>query len=89
VTDLTPNSPVPNAVSSSRTEDPPIREDYLGIPFIDWLTLFLDYAVVLATAGKRGESYQVCEAARDCVAFKTVDFSFLILVASCGTYSPW
>lgn len=40
--------------------------DYRGIAFSSWLDIFLDFALCLARNGKMKESYEICEAAKDC-----------------------
>ncbi|KAF6843688.1 RNA polymerase III transcription factor tfIIIc [Colletotrichum musicola] len=64
-------------------------DGYRGIPFGEWLGLFLDYAISLALAGRGEEAYQVCEAARDSIVFvNSKDHMFLIHVAwaACAIY---
>ncbi|KAF0315356.1 RNA polymerase III transcription factor tfiiic [Colletotrichum asianum] len=64
-------------------------DGYRGIPFREWLELFLDYAVSLALANRAEEAYQVCEAARDSIVFvNSKDYMFLIHVAwaACAIY---
>lgn len=64
-------------------------DGYRGIPFGEWLGLFLDYAISLALAGRGEEAYQVCEAARDSIVFvNSKDYMFLIHVAWAGKLSP-
>lgn len=43
-----------------------VPEDYRGIPFNSWLDIFLDFALCLARHGKMKESYEMCQAAKDC-----------------------
>jgi general transcription factor 3C polypeptide 3 (transcription factor C subunit 4) len=85
--DLIPAQHTLGTTLGSRSLDLPVPTDYAGVPVSEWLTLFLDYAVALAVKGNREESYRVCQAARDSVAFKTVDFVFRINVAWCGTWA--
>ncbi|KAK1992952.1 RNA polymerase III transcription factor tfiiic [Colletotrichum falcatum] len=64
-------------------------DGYRGIPFGEWLELFLDYAISLALANRAEEAYQVCEAARDSIVFvNSKDYMFLIHVAwaACAIY---
>ncbi|KAF9875669.1 RNA polymerase III transcription factor tfiiic [Colletotrichum karsti] len=64
-------------------------DGYRGIPFGEWLELFLDYAISLALANRGEEAYQVCEAARDSIVFvNSKDYMFLIHVAwaACAIY---
>ncbi|KAH8880755.1 TPR-like protein [Thozetella sp. PMI_491] len=65
------------------------RRDYRGIPFSEWLDIFLEYALSLVRDKKRKESYAVCQAARDSVVFATREDTFLIHVAwaSCAVYA--
>lgn len=61
-------------------------DGYRGIPFGEWLELFLDYAISLALANRAEEAYQVCEAARDSIVFvNSKDYMFMIHVAWAGT----
>lgn len=64
----------------------PLDDDgYRGIPFGEWLELFLDYAICLAIGGNGEEAYLVCEAARDSIVFtNSKDYMFLIHVAWAG-----
>ncbi|KAI0971753.1 hypothetical protein F4678DRAFT_431779 [Xylaria arbuscula] len=60
---------------------------YRGVPFSQWLDLFLEYAVGLAHFERFQEAYQVCESARDAEVFnKNREDMFLIHVtwASCA-----
>lgn len=58
---------------------------YRGVPFSDWLVLFLEYALGLAHRGKFTESYKVCESARDAVVFSnSKEDMFLIHVTWAG-----
>ncbi len=56
------------------------RPDYRGIPFSNWLDIFLEYALSLVRAKKRKESYAICQAARDSIVFATTEDTFLIHV---------
>ncbi|CAI6097131.1 unnamed protein product [Clonostachys chloroleuca] len=60
-----------------------------GISFDEWLNLFLDYAVGLAAAHRREESYSVCEAAKDSTVFQSPNHNFAIYVAwsVCAIYT--
>ena len=42
-----------------------VPDDYCGISFDEWLDLFLEYALVLATEGHGEEAYDVLAAAAD------------------------
>ncbi|KAI1133052.1 hypothetical protein F5Y10DRAFT_230058 [Nemania abortiva] len=60
---------------------------YRGVPFSEWLDLFLEYAIGLAHYERFQESYQVCESARDAEVFaKNKEDMFLIHVtwAACA-----
>lgn len=58
---------------------------YRGVPFNEWLDLFLEYATGLAHAGKYQQAYSVCESARDAVMFSnSKDDLFVIHVAWAG-----
>ncbi|OAA58477.1 sam domain containing protein [Niveomyces insectorum RCEF 264] len=57
---------------------PTARRDYRGIPFDDWLALFLEYALRLAHAGRTAEAYAVCQAAHDSTVYRQNDSAFLI-----------
>ncbi|KAH6661637.1 hypothetical protein F5X68DRAFT_162044 [Plectosphaerella plurivora] len=77
---------IPGQVDESR---PPNDDGYRGIPFGEWLELFLDYAICLAMGGNGEEAYSVCEAARDSIVFtNSKDYMFLIHVAwaACAIY---
>ncbi|TDZ29535.1 Transcription factor tau subunit sfc4 [Colletotrichum trifolii] len=78
------------SLSDEKGLDIPCEDDgYRGIPFGEWLELFLDYAVSLALANRGEEAYQVCEAARDSIVFvNSKDYMFLIHVAwaACAIY---
>lgn len=55
---------------------------YRGVPFNEWLDLFLEYAMGLAQTGRFQEAYKVCESARDSTIFsKSKEDMFLIHVA--------
>ncbi|ROT38863.1 TPR-like protein [Sodiomyces alkalinus F11] len=76
--------------TEARRDNPPPNDDgHRGIPFGDWLELFLDYAISLALCGRGEEAHQVCEAARDSIVFTdSKDYMFLIHVAwaACAVY---
>ncbi|KJR87796.1 general transcription factor 3C polypeptide 3 (transcription factor C subunit 4) [Sporothrix schenckii 1099-18] len=57
------------------------RRDYRGIPFDDWLALFLEYALGLAHAGRTTEAYAVCQSAHDSTVYRQEDSMFLIHLA--------
>ena len=60
---------------------------YRGVPFSEWLDLFLEYAMGLAHTGKAQEAYKVCESARDAVVFSnSKEDMFLIHVAWAGKF---
>ncbi|KJZ75989.1 hypothetical protein HIM_04445 [Hirsutella minnesotensis 3608] len=60
-----------------------------GISFDDWLDLFLDYAIGLASAHRRDEAYQICQAAKDSTVFQSPEHVFTIHVAwsVCAVYA--
>ncbi|CAK7227941.1 transcription factor TFIIIC subunit tfc4 [Sporothrix bragantina] len=62
------------------------RREYRGIPFDDWLALFLEYALGLAHAGRTTEAYAVCQSAHDSTVYQQEDSMFLIHMtwASCA-----
>ncbi|CAK7562487.1 MAG: transcription factor TFIIIC subunit tfc4 [Sporothrix epigloea] len=64
----------------------PARREYRGIPFDDWLALFLEYALSLAHAGRTTEAYAVCQSAHDSNVYQSEDSMFLIHMtwASCA-----
>ncbi|KAI1374664.1 TPR-like protein [Hypoxylon crocopeplum] len=64
-----------------------IAVSYRGVPFDDWLDLFLEYALALAQTGRFEDAYKVCENARDTTIFsKSKQDLFLINVtwAACA-----
>ncbi|KAI0841722.1 TPR-like protein [Hypoxylon sp. FL0890] len=63
-----------------------IAVSYRGVPFNEWLDLFLEYAIGLAQTGKFQEAYKICESARDATVFKSKEDMFLIHVtwAACA-----
>lgn len=66
-----------------------VRHEHRGIPFDQWLDLFLEYALHLAFARQSQESYEVLTAARDSVVFKNKDNAFLIYITHAGMPSPF
>lgn len=62
----------------------PPRDDYLGIPFREWLDLFLEYALNLARSGHLQEAYQVCESARDSIIFLQSHEDLLLIHTAWG-----
>ncbi|KAK2051703.1 RNA polymerase III transcription factor tfiiic [Colletotrichum caudatum] len=80
---------IPSLSDDKRTSVMNEDDGYHGIPFGEWLELFLDYAISLALANRAEEAYQVCEAARDSIVFvNSKDYMFLIHVAwaACAIY---
>ena len=66
-------------------KDPTIPTEYRGIPFEDWLDVFLEYALCLAKQGKRTRAYEFVQAAYDCnVWYHSHESCFLIHVAWIG-----
>ncbi|EJT72679.1 hypothetical protein GGTG_09538 [Gaeumannomyces tritici R3-111a-1] len=66
------------------------RHEHRGIPFDDWLDLFLEYAVGLARQGRTGDAYAVCQSARDSIVYnKARDSMTLIHLAwaSCAVHA--
>lgn len=45
--------------------------DYRDISFNSWLDIFLEFALALARNGRMKESYEICEAAKDCALYYT------------------
>ncbi|KAK3357327.1 hypothetical protein B0T25DRAFT_589631 [Lasiosphaeria hispida] len=66
-----------------------IPQEHRGIPFDQWLDVFLEYAFSLVRAGKHREAYVVCHAARDSIIWSAIEHTFLIHVAwaSCAVYA--
>ncbi|KAG4257055.1 hypothetical protein FPRO03_04065 [Fusarium proliferatum] len=79
----------PQPGSEGRDDGTSTPDAHQGISFNNWLDLFLDYAIGLATAHRRDEAYQVCEAARDSTAFQAPEHGFMIHVAwsVCAIYT--
>ena len=78
------------AVANNRKHLPlNFPSDHRGIPFDQWLDLFLDYAFCLVRAGQHREAYIVCHAARDSTVWAAKETTFLIHVAwaSCAVYA--
>ncbi|CAK7230546.1 transcription factor TFIIIC subunit tfc4 [Sporothrix eucalyptigena] len=75
-----PTAPTGAAPSASA------RREYRGIPFDEWLALFLEYALGLAHAGRTTEAYAVCQSAHDSTVYQQEDSMFLIHMtwASCA-----
>ncbi|EPE36106.1 TPR-like protein [Glarea lozoyensis ATCC 20868] len=44
-------------------------DTYRGMSFDAWLDIFMEFAICLAKRGKLKESYEMCQAAKDCVIF--------------------
>ncbi|KAI1265137.1 hypothetical protein F5Y18DRAFT_427258 [Xylariaceae sp. FL1019] len=52
---------------------------YRGVPFGEWLELFLEYAIALAHLDRFQEAYKICESARDAEVFaKSKEDMFLV-----------
>ncbi|KAI1106866.1 TPR-like protein [Jackrogersella minutella] len=59
-----------------------VAVSYRGVPFDEWLDLFLEYAIGLAQTGRFQDAYKVCEAARDSTIYsRSKEDMFLIHVA--------
>ncbi|KXJ94601.1 hypothetical protein Micbo1qcDRAFT_193734 [Microdochium bolleyi] len=72
----------PESENISRPVGDRVGFAYRGVPFNEWLDLFLEYATGLAHAGKYQQAYSVCESARDAVMFSnSKDDLFVIHVA--------
>ncbi|KAI1505503.1 hypothetical protein F5X99DRAFT_368242 [Biscogniauxia marginata] len=77
----------PHGPSAERKLGERTAISYRGVPFNDWLELFLEYAVSLAHYGKYQDAYKVCEYARDAEVFaKSREDMFLLHVtwAACA-----
>jgi general transcription factor 3C polypeptide 3 (transcription factor C subunit 4) len=59
--------------------------NYRGVPFNEWLDLFLEYATGLAHCGKSQEGIQICQAAADANVFvNSKEDMFLIYLTMAG-----
>ncbi|KAL7626946.1 transcription factor TFIIIC subunit tfc4 [Parahypoxylon ruwenzoriense] len=77
----------PEGSSTERPVTEQVAISYRGVPFDEWLDLFLEYAISLAQIGKFQDAYKVCESARDAMIFsKSKENLFLIHVtwAACA-----
>jgi len=65
------------------------RVEHRGIPFNDWLDLFLEYAIGLVHFNKVKEAYSVCISARDSIVYQAKDNMFLIHLtwATCALHA--
>ncbi|KAL8367320.1 hypothetical protein RB595_009173 [Gaeumannomyces hyphopodioides] len=66
------------------------RHEHRGIPFDDWLDLFLEYAVGLARQGRTGDAYAVCQSARDSIVYNKARDSMMLIHlawASCAVHA--
>ncbi|CAK7217560.1 transcription factor TFIIIC subunit tfc4 [Sporothrix curviconia] len=79
-------TPTPAAAAPAAAPPASVRREYRGIPFDDWLALFLEYALGLAHAGRTTEAYAVCQSAHDSTVYQQEDSMFLIHMtwASCA-----
>lgn len=79
-------SSAPAAAPATAAPSASARREYRGIPFDDWLALFLEYALGLAHAGRTAEAYAVCQSAHDSTVYQQEDSMFLIHMtwASCA-----
>lgn len=66
-----------------------IRHEHRGIPFNEWLDLFLEYAISLALEHRTQESYDICASAKDSIVFKDKENAFLIHLAYASALSPF
>lgn len=81
--DINPEDP------STERQTKQVPVSYRGVPFDEWLLLFLEYAISLAQVGKFEQAYKVCESARDASIFaKSKEDLFLIHVTWAGKTSP-
>ncbi|KAI1144565.1 TPR-like protein [Hypoxylon sp. FL0543] len=73
-------------VEKAEKQTKQVAVSYRGVPFNEWLELFLEYAIGLAQAGKFQDAYKICESARDATVFKSKEDMFLIHVtwAACA-----
>ncbi|KAI6598929.1 hypothetical protein MCOR08_006065 [Pyricularia oryzae] len=55
------------------------RQEHRGIPFNDWLDLFLEYAISLARQQRIGEAYAVCQSARDSIVYGKAKDSLMLI----------
>ncbi|KAI1082231.1 TPR-like protein [Whalleya microplaca] len=77
----------PQSSGTERQIREQIAISYRGVPFNEWLDLFLEYAIGLAQTGNFQDAYKVCESARDAAVFaKSKEDMFLIHVtwAACA-----
>ncbi|KLU83519.1 hypothetical protein MAPG_02577 [Magnaporthiopsis poae ATCC 64411] len=66
------------------------RHEHRGIPFDDWLDLFLEYAVGLARQGRTSDAYAVCQSARDSIVYNKARDSMMLIHlawASCAVHA--
>ncbi|KAI1457091.1 TPR-like protein [Annulohypoxylon moriforme] len=71
-----------NPENSEGEQSERVPVSYRGVPFNEWLDLFLEYAMGLAQTGRYQDAYKVCESARDTTIFsKSKEDMFLIHVA--------
>ena len=65
-----------------------VPNEYRGISFQEWLSIFLNYALCLAKYNRANESYEVCGAAKDAIIyFHSRDSMFLIYACWCSKRS--
>jgi general transcription factor 3C polypeptide 3 (transcription factor C subunit 4) len=63
-----------------------IDDTYRGMSFDAWLDIFMEFAICLAKRGKLAESYELCQAAKDCVVFfHSRNDMFLLHLCWCST----
>ncbi|KAI5863200.1 TPR-like protein [Durotheca rogersii] len=77
----------PESAGAERPVAQQVAISYRGVPFDEWLDLFLECALGLAQTGKFQDAYKVCESARDATIFsKSKESMFLIHVtwAACA-----
>lgn len=79
----------PREEAEATAEPVLLQHEHRGIPFDQWLDLFLEYAVSLARRQQAQEAYIVCQSARDSIVYKSQNNTFLIHVAwaACAIYA--
>lgn len=78
----------PQVGQLEQSQDMATMNGHQGISFDEWLDLFLDLAVGLATMHRREEAYKVCEAARDSTVFGSLEHNFAIYITWSGQSRP-
>jgi hypothetical protein len=65
-----------------------IRREHRGIPFDEWLDIFLEYALDLAFTDQIDEAYTICMSAKDSVVYKSKENAFLIQITHASMLYP-